>query len=71
MISIKTLSGISIEQIHEAFSKAFADYVEPINLTCNELQYSIERRGYNPDLSFGAFNKNDLVGFTLASGMEN
>lgn len=65
MITIKTLSAISIEQVHEAFAKAFSDYVEPIDLTCDELQYSIERRGYNPDLSFGAFNENELVGLTL------
>jgi len=65
MITIKTLTGISIEQIHKAFSKAFADYVEPMELTVKELQHGIERRGYNPDLSFGAFNGNELVGFTL------
>jgi len=59
MITIKTLTGISIEQIHKAFSKAFADYVEPMELTVKELQHGIERRGYNPDLSFGAFNGND------------
>ena len=65
MITIKTLTGISIEQIHEAFSKAFADYVEPIDLSAEQLQHGIERRGYNPNLSFGAFNGDELIGFTL------
>jgi ribosomal protein S18 acetylase RimI-like enzyme len=65
MITIKTLSRISIQQIHNAFSKAFADYVEPFDLTCEQLNHMIERRGYNPDLSFGAFNEDELVGFTL------
>ena len=65
MITIKTLAGISIQQIHEAFAKAFADYVEPMELTVEQLQYGIQRRGYNTDLSFGAFNENELVGLTL------
>ncbi len=65
MITIKTLTGISIEQIHKAFAKAFADYVEPMDLTAEQLQYGVKRRGYNPDLSFGAFNDVELVGFTI------
>ena len=65
MISIKQLNGISIEVIYEAFIKAFADYVEPFNLTFQQLKYMIERRGCNLNLSFGAFNGDELVGFTL------
>jgi len=65
MITIKTLNGISIKQIHSAFVKAFADYVEPFDLTCKQLKYMIERRGCELNLSFGAFNGDDLVGFTL------
>jgi len=65
MIEIKTLTGINIEQIHEAFAKAFADYVEPFDLTYEQLKYMIERRGYNPDISLGAFNGDELVAFTL------
>ncbi|MFC2134695.1 GNAT family N-acetyltransferase [Bacteroidota bacterium] len=65
MISIKALNGISIETIHDAFTKAFSDYVEPIDLTLKQLQHMIERRGYTPELSFGAFSEEKLVGFTL------
>ena len=65
MISIKTLDGISIAAIYDAFTKAFSDYVEPINLTLNQLQHMIERRGFTPQLSFGAFSGEELVGFTL------
>ncbi|MCK4699947.1 MAG: GNAT family N-acetyltransferase [Bacteroidales bacterium] len=65
MIFIKQLNGISIEVIYEAFIKAFADYVEPFNLTFQQLKYMIERRGCNLNLSFGAFNGDELVGFTL------
>jgi ribosomal protein S18 acetylase RimI-like enzyme len=65
MISIKQLNGISIKVIYEAFIKAFADYVEPFNLTFQQLKYMIERRGCDLNLSFGAFDDDELVGFTL------
>lgn len=65
MITIKPLSNTSIESIHQAFSKAFADYEEPFDMTVQQLQYMIERRGFQPELSFGAFEDNELVGFTL------
>ena len=65
MIVIKQLSGMSIDTIHAAFVKAFADYAEPIELSVEQLQYMIERRGCNLDLSFGAFDNEELVGFTL------
>lgn len=65
MVEIKTLSGITAKQIHEAFSKAFEDYVEPFNLTIDQLKYMIDRRGFDSNLSFGAFAKKELVGFTL------
>ena len=65
MINIKQLTNIPIEIIHQAFSKAFADYEEPFDMTVHQLQYMIERRGFNPELSFGAFDNDELVGFTL------
>ena len=65
MIEIKQLTDVSIEEIYTAFSNAFSDYVEPFDLTINQLKHMIERRGYNFHLSFGAFNGNDLVGLTL------
>ncbi|MCW8850121.1 MAG: GNAT family N-acetyltransferase [Melioribacteraceae bacterium] len=65
MIEIKQLTDVSIEEIYTAFSNAFSDYVEPFDLTINQLKHMIERRGCNFHLSFGAFNGNDLVGLTL------
>lgn len=65
MITIKQLNGIKVEFIHQAFIHAFADYVEPFNLTFNQFKHMIERRGCDLNLSFGAFNKNELVSFTL------
>jgi ribosomal protein S18 acetylase RimI-like enzyme len=65
MITIKQLSKTSIETIHQAFEKAFADYEEPFDMTVAQLQYMIERRGFKGELSFGAFDGEELVGFTL------
>ena len=65
MINIKTLDGIGFETIHNAFIKAFADYEEPNQPTLRELKYKIERRGCNLALSFGAFDNDEPVGFTL------
>ncbi len=65
MIAIKPLKNTSIEDIHQAFTKAFADYEEPFDMTIEQLQYMIERRGFKSELSFGAFEGDELVGFTL------
>ena len=65
MITIKTLTETPFEQIHSSFKKAFEDYVEPFDLTLDQLKYMVERRGCDLSLSFGAFNRNELVGFTL------
>ena len=65
MIKIKTLSNIPFENIYEAFKNAFSDYVEPLDLTLEQLKYMVERRGCKFELSFGAFNGDDLVGVTL------
>ncbi|MHC4499415.1 MAG: GNAT family N-acetyltransferase [Planctomycetota bacterium] len=65
MVEIKQLSTINIETVHEAHVKAFAHYVEPFALSFQQFKYMLERRGCNLDLSFGAFNNNELVGFVL------
>ena len=65
MITIQKLGAIRYEMIHEVFIKAFADYVVPMNLSIHQFKSMIERGGCNLDLSFGAFNNNELVGFVL------
>ncbi|MGD8780761.1 MAG: GNAT family N-acetyltransferase [Ignavibacteria bacterium] len=65
MITIKQLSNTGLKTIHEAFINAFSDYVEPINLSFEQLKYMIERRGCDLNLSFGAFSDGQLVSFTL------
>lgn len=63
MIKVKTLSDFSFDEIFKAFSQAFSDY--DIQLSKAELQRMLIRRGYKPSLSFGAFDHNTLVSFTL------
>ena len=65
MITIKTLENISFTSIYDAFINAFSDYVEPIDLSLEQLEYMITRRGCRLSLSFGAFDNDKLVGFTL------
>ena len=65
MILIKQLTDVSMEVIHKASVNAFSDYVEPFDLTIDQLTYMIERRGCDLNLSFGAFSGTELVGFTL------
>ncbi|MCG8530513.1 MAG: GNAT family N-acetyltransferase, partial [Desulfovibrionales bacterium] len=48
---------------YKAFNKAFANYEVQVNKT--ELLAMLKRRGFNAELSFGAFADEDLVAFTL------
>lgn len=62
-MNIKSLSNTSFEQISEAFAQAFADY--EVSITKEQLRLMLKRRGFNPDLSFAAFEGEDIVAFTL------
>ncbi len=63
METIKSLKGIPYNAIFEAFSKAFKDYEMQFNK--EELQAMLIRRGFVPELSFAAFENNEIVAFTL------
>ena len=62
-MEIKSLGKTDFATIIKAFSQAFADY--DIQLNADELQTMWKRRGFNPDLSFAAFEGNEIVAFTL------
>jgi len=62
MIQIKSLKDISFEQLYETFEQAFAEY--EVQLTANQFRNMLQRRGYNSELSFGAFDNDRLVSFT-------
>lgn len=62
-MEIKSLGGIDFDTIFQAFSHTFADYEVQLNKI--QLQTMLKRRGWNPDLSFAAFDENKIVAFTL------
>ena len=62
-MEIKSLKETDFGTICRAFGKAFADYELQLNDT--QLQAMLTRRGYLPELSFGAFDGDELVAFTL------
>jgi len=59
---IKSLKEISFEELFKAFSEAFIDYDIQVNKT--ELETMLNRRGFVPELSFGAFKDGKLISFT-------
>lgn len=62
MDTIKSLKEVEFNEIFEAFSEAFKDYEIQINK--QEFKTMINRRGFDPQLSFGIFNENRLVSLT-------
>jgi ribosomal protein S18 acetylase RimI-like enzyme len=62
-MKIKSLGKIHPDTIIMAFSNAFADY--DIQLNADELKTMWKRRGFNPELSFAAFDGDNIVAFTL------
>lgn len=62
-MEIKSLNKVHFDTIYKAFEQAFADYEMQLDKT--QLQVMLKRRGFNPDLSFAAFDKDEVVAFTL------
>jgi ribosomal protein S18 acetylase RimI-like enzyme len=62
-MEIKSLENENFKTIFRAFNQAFADY--EIQLNAEELEKMLERRGYCPNLSFAAFEEENIVAFTL------
>lgn len=62
-MEIRSLHDTALATLFKAFSQAFADYEVQVNEL--QLQTMLTRRGYLPKLSFGAFDGDELVAFTL------
>lgn len=62
-IKVKPLKDIHFDVIYEAFDQAFANYEVQINKV--QLQTMLKRRGFDPELSFAAFDGDKIVAFTL------
>ncbi len=63
MEQIKSLTGIGLDELYVAWEDAFRDYER--TWTRAEFGQLLKRRGYVPELSFGAFDDHRLVAFTL------
>ncbi len=63
METIRSLENISNDVLFEAFQEAFKDY--EMQLSQSELELMLQRRGFTPELSFGAFSDEKLVSFTF------
>lgn len=62
-MNIKSLENTDFEIIASAFNEAFCKY--EIQISKQELSLMLKRRGFLPELSFGAFDGEKLVSFTL------
>lgn len=62
-MEIKSFAKTDFDTIFKAFNEAFAGYEMQINKI--QLQTMLKRRGFNPNLSFAAFEGDKIVAFTL------
>lgn len=66
MIQYRTLDTTSNQMLHKTFVEAFSDYQVKIDLPFWKFQQMLQRRGYRPEMSMGAFKDETLVGFSLS-----
>lgn len=61
-MEIKSLRNIGFDVLFEAWSRAFAEY--DMQLNKRQLQSMLKRRGFNTELSFAAFEGDEIAAFT-------
>ncbi|RIJ36892.1 GNAT family N-acetyltransferase [Pontibacter oryzae] len=59
------LTAKEFPQLHEAFLKAFADYVIPIQLTKEQFRAKVIREGIEPSFCVAAYDGQEIAGFIL------
>lgn len=62
-MEISNLTGVDIDVVLDGFEEAFREYA--VGFDRKELEAMFVRRGYDPEVSFGAFDDGKLVAFTL------
>jgi len=62
-MEIRNLEHTDFEALFHGFEKAFADY--EIHFEKEEVRSMLRRRGFNPKLSFAAFENDEIIAFTL------
>lgn len=60
---IRSLEHIDFDTLFRGFENAFSDY--EIHFDKEEIHSMLVRRGYDPRLSFAAFDKDEIVAFTF------
>jgi ribosomal protein S18 acetylase RimI-like enzyme len=62
-----TLESTSVQTLFIAYLQAFEDFPSTKNVSLESFQNMLQRRGYIPEISLGAFEKSNhiLAGFTL------
>lgn len=65
MITLQTLENTSTEELLEAFTLSFSDYVVPFSLTREQLESKLKSDSIRLEFSAGAFEDNQLVAFVL------
>lgn len=65
MYSYKTLKNIELKVIYNTFIEAFSDYQVKFDISFDNFQIMMKRRGLNLDFSMGAFKDDKMVGFIL------
>lgn len=66
----KNLQNIQIEKLHKTFLDAFSDYTVNMDLSVEKFNSNLKRKGFSPEISIGAFENGNLVGFIL-NGLRN
>jgi len=64
-MTFKTLQDIDNTIILDTFNEAFSDYIVPLKLTLEQLESKIKSENIQPELSAGAFQGENLVGYIL------
>jgi len=62
-MEIRNLEHTDFDTLFQGFGNAFSDY--EIHFEKEEVRSMLKRRGYNPQLSFAAFDNDVIVAFTL------
>lgn len=65
MLYFKTLKNITPDVLLEVFNASFADYIVPLQLNRDQLERKLLGDAVDPDLSVGAFEGENMVGFIL------
>lgn len=64
-MEIKTLTGIDIQDILEAFNSSFTTYFVPLQFTEEQLLAKLKNNNVNLDISIGIFKEGKLIAFIL------